>query len=117
MDNWIAKLDKLGDGERALITTIAKTWLAKGEDPSVVAGHVKAWISKNDADESGDQRDPAEQLEELVDAYVTAHNVKRSKAYDSVLLARPDINTALARQRDAKLHKAAQAIGDSYGMR
>jgi hypothetical protein len=124
MDNWIAKLDKLGDGERALITTIAKTWLAKGEDPSVVAGHVKAWISKNDADESSeggkppeDQRDPAEQLEELVDAYVATHKVKRSQAYDRVLHARPDINAALARQRDAKLHKAAQAIGDSYGMR
>ena len=27
-----------------------------------------------------------------------------------------DLMNALARQRDAKLHKAAQAIGDSYGM-
>jgi hypothetical protein len=97
--------------------------VAKGEDPSVVAGHVKAWINKNnDVGGEGsrppeDQRDPAEQLEELVDAYVATHKVKRSQAYDRVLHARPDINAALARQRDAKLHKAAQAIGDSYGMR
>jgi hypothetical protein len=113
----IGDVEKLSDEKAALIARIAKTWLAKGEDPSVVAGHVKAWISKNDADESSDQRDPAEQLEELVDAYVATHKVKRSQAYDRVLHARPDINAALARQRDAKLHKAAQAIGDSFGMR
>jgi hypothetical protein len=119
----IGDVEKLSDEKAALIASIARTWLAKGEDPSVVAGHVKAWINKNnDVGGEGsrppeDQRDPAEQLEELVDAYVATHKVKRSQAYDRVLHARPDINAALARQRDAKLHKAAQAIGDSYGMR
>jgi hypothetical protein len=29
--NWIEKIAALPDGERALMATIAKTWLARGE--------------------------------------------------------------------------------------
>jgi hypothetical protein len=120
----IQKIDELSDGERALIAKVAKTWLAKGEDPSVVAGHVKRWITKNSDDGGGegsrppeDQRDPTQELEDVVTAHMAAHKVKRSVAYSRVLAARPDLNVALAQQRDAKLRKAAQAFGNGYGMR
>jgi hypothetical protein len=46
-----------------------------------------------------------------------ANKVKRSKAYERVLRARPDLNRALARQRDDMLRKAAQSFADGYGMR
>jgi hypothetical protein len=122
--NWVNKFDELSDGERALIAKIAKTWLAKGEDPSVVAKHVKAWITKNNDDGGGegsqppeDQRDPTQELEDLVNAHMAAHKVRRTVAYSRVLAARPDLNAALAHQRDAKLRKAARAFGDGHGMR
>ena len=114
--DWTAKLDALADDERELITKISKTWLAKGESPSVVAECVKRWLAKNGIDGGGegskpprDQRDPTEQLEKLVDASVTKRGIKRSMAYGYVLRTRPDINAALAQQRDAKLRKAAHA--------
>jgi hypothetical protein len=122
--DWVNKFDELSDGERALIAKVAKTWLAKGEDPSVVAGHVKRWITKNNDDGGGegsrppeDQRDPTQELEDLASAHMAAHKVKRSVAYSRVLAARPDLNVALAQQRDAKLRKAARAFGDGHGMR
>jgi hypothetical protein len=122
--DWMAKIDALPDGERELITTITKTWLAKGEDPSVVAGHAKRWLNKNSDDGGGegakppkDQRDPTEELEDLVNAHVAAHNIKRSVAYSRVLASRPDLNAALGRFRNAKLDKAARACGDGYGIR
>jgi hypothetical protein len=90
----------------------------------VVAGHVKRWITKNSDDGGGegsrppeDQRDPTQELEDVVTAHMAAHKVKRSVAYSRVLAARPDLNVALAQQRDAKLRKAAQAFGNGYGMR
>jgi hypothetical protein len=90
----IAKLEKLDDDERALMATIAKTWLARGEDPSVVAGHVKAWIAKNDADCGGrgsepleDHRDPTQELEDQVNAHMVTHGTKRTVAYSKVLAA------------------------------
>jgi hypothetical protein len=120
----IQKIDELSDGERALVAKIAKTWLAKGEDPSVVAGHVKRWITKNNDDGGGegsrppeDQRDPAQELEDLVNAHMKSHGISRSMAYSRALAARPDLNAALAQQRDAKLRKAARAFGDGHGMR
>jgi hypothetical protein len=123
MTDWIAKLDELGDGERRLIITIAKGWLAKGEDPSVVLGIVKKWIAKNSDDgatEEGtkppdEQRDPARELEDLVDEQVAARGISRSKAYNEVLRSRRDLNSALAAARDKKLRKAAQAAGGNYG--
>jgi hypothetical protein len=120
----IQKMDELSDGERALIAKIAKTWLAKGEGPSVVAGQVKRWITKNNDDCGGegsqppeDQRDPTQELEGLVNAHMAAHKVRRSVAYSRVLAARPELNAALAQQRDAKLRKAARAFGHGYGVR
>jgi hypothetical protein len=64
-----------------------------------------------------DQGDPTQELEDLVDAHMAAHKVRRAVAYSRVVAARPDLNAALAQQRDAKLRKAARAIGDGYGMR
>jgi hypothetical protein len=125
MDNLLKKFNELTAGEQGLITQFIKAQLARGEDLSVVAGHVRRSLSvvakNNDvAGEGGrpleDQRDPAEELEDLTDAYVEAHKVKRSKAYNAVLCARPDLNAALANQRDVKLRKAAQAFGDGYGV-
>jgi hypothetical protein len=52
----------------------------------------------------------------LVNAHTAAHKINRSAAYSRVLAARPDLNAALAQQRDAKLRKAAQAFGDDHGM-
>jgi hypothetical protein len=125
MTDWIAKLDDLSEAERRLIMKIAKGWLDKGENPTIVLSHVKKWISKNSDDGAGDegtkppedQRDPAEQLEELVSAYAAQRGIKRSMAYGHVLRARPDLNAALGRERDAKLRKAARAFGDGYGVR
>lgn len=133
MDDLIAKFDKLGDDQRTLIATITKTWLAKGEDPTTIAGHVRRWlgdsvVAKN-SDEGAsnegakppeEQRDPTQELEDLVDAYVEAakpKKVKRTAAYEQALRARPDLNAALAKQRDVKLRKAAKAFGDGYGVR
>ena len=128
MDDLIVKFNKLADDKQELITKFIKAQLARGEDVSVVAGHVKRWlgdgvVAKNSDEGSGDegskppedQRDPAAELEKLVDADMDANKVKRSKAYERVLRARPDLNRALARQRDVKLRKAAQAFGDGYG--
>jgi hypothetical protein len=122
--DWITKIDALGDDERALMATIAKTWLAKGEDPSVVAKHVKAWLGKNSDDGGGegskppkDQRDPTQELEDLVNAHMAAHNIKRSVAYSRVLASRPDLNAALGRFRNARLDKAARTFGDGHGIR
>jgi hypothetical protein len=128
--DYIAKFDALPEAERALMIKIIKTWTAKGEDPTTIAGHVKRWlgdsvVAKNSdegsCDEGSkppeDQRDPAEQLEDLTDAYMEAHKVKRSKAYDAVLRARPALSAALARQRDGKLHKIAKAFGDGFCLR
>jgi hypothetical protein len=125
MTDWIAKLDDLSEAERRLIMKIAKGWLDKGENPTIVLSHVKKWISKNSDDGAGDegtkpledQRDPTQELEDLVSAHMAAHKVKRSVAYSRVLAARPELNAALAQQRDAKLRKAARAFGDGHGMR
>ena len=130
MDDLIVKFNKLADDKQLLITQFIKAQLARGEDVSVVAGHVKRWlgdgvVAKNSDEGSADdgsklpedQRDPAAELEKLVDADMDANKVKRSKAYERVLRARPDLNKALARQRDVKLRKAAQAFGDGYGAR
>ena len=128
--DYIAKFDALPEADRALMIKIIKTWTAKGEDPTTIAGHVKRWlgdgvVAKNSDEGSGnegskppeDERNPAAELEKLVDADMDANKVKRSKAYERVLRARPDLNRALARQRDVKLRKAAQAFGDGYGAR
>ena len=118
--DYIAKFDALPEADRALMIKIMKTWTAKGEDPTTIAGHVKRWLGdslvvKNSNESSGDegskppenQRDPAQELEDLVDADMDANKVKRSKAYERVLRAPPDLNRALARQRDDTLRKAA----------
>ncbi|HEY6860581.1 MAG TPA: hypothetical protein VI358_12440 [Pseudolabrys sp.] len=118
--DYIAKFDALPEADRALMIKIMKTWTAKGEDPTTIAGHVKRWlgngvVAKNTDEGSGDegskfpedQRDPAAELEMLVDADMDANKVKRSRAYERVLRARPDLNRALARQRDDTLRKGA----------
>jgi hypothetical protein len=118
--DYVAKFDALPEADRALMIKIIKTWTAKGEDLTTIAGHVKRWlgdsmVAKNSGEGSGeegskppeDQRDPVEELEELVDADMDANKVNRSKAYERVLRARPDLNRALARQRDDTLRKAA----------
>jgi hypothetical protein len=123
MTDWIAKLDELSESERRLIIKIAKGWLDKGEDPTVVLGHVKKWICKNSDDGAGDegskppedQRDPTQELEDLVDQQVAARGISRSKAYNEVLRSRRDLNTRLAAQRDRNVRKAAQAAGGNYG--
>jgi hypothetical protein len=64
----------------------------------VIAKQVKSWINKN-SDVGGEgskplenQRDPTEELEGLVDAFVANNpKVKRSVAYGRVLHARPNI--------------------------
>ena len=131
MDDLIVKFNKLADDKQENpITQFIKAQLARGEDVPVVAGHVKRWlgdgvVAKNSDERSADdgskppedRRDPAAELEKLVDAEVAAHKIKRTKAYERVLRARPDLNRALARQRDVKLRKAAQSFGDGYGMR
>lgn len=126
--DYIAKFDALPEADRTLMIRIIKTWTAKGEDPTTIAGYVKRClgdgvVAKNSDEGNGDegskppeeQRDPTEILEDLTDAYMAGHKVTRSKAYDAVLRARPDLSAALAKRRDVKLHKAAQAFGDAYG--
>jgi hypothetical protein len=122
--DWNEKLDALPDDERRLITKIARTWLARGEDVSTVAKHVRRWIDKNNGDNDGasegskppqDRRDPVAELEDLVDAHMRSNRISRSTAYSRVLAARSDLNAALAHQRDAKLRKAARAFGDGRG--
>jgi hypothetical protein len=122
--HWKEKLDALGDDERALIATVAKTWLLKGEDPAIVTEHVRRWVNKNNSDADGggegskppdEQRDPTQELEDLVNAHMAARGISRSKAYSEILRSRPDINAALAQQRNARLRKAAQAAGGNYG--
>ncbi len=120
--DYIAKFDAMAEADRALLMRIIKVWTAKGEDPTTIAGYVKRClgdgvVAKNSDDGSEEQRDPAEELEKLVDAEVAAHKITRTKAYELVLRTRPDLNAALAGQRDAKLHKTAQSFGDGYGIR
>jgi len=128
--DYIAKFNALPEADRALMIRIIETWTAKGENPTTIAGYVKRCLGdgvvvKNSDEGSGgegskppeDRHDPAEKLEKLVDTEMAAHKINRTKAYERVLRARPDLNKALARQRDVKLRKAAQAFGDGYGMR
>jgi hypothetical protein len=124
MTDWIAKLDELSESERRLIIKIAKGWLDKGEDPTVVLGHVKKWISKNSDEGSCDegtkppdeQRDPTQELEDLVDEHMKARGISRSRAYNEVLHSRRDLNAALATARDKRIRKAAQAAGGNHGV-